>query len=175
MGADSYFVACLTRFLTGKFSPALQRIGRLPRSWLSFAVEQDMIGWDNLMVGMVSVSIIPILHVHLRRSSSMFTAGDLLTTLISELLRITHRQWLYRNAVVHRPMDDGLTKEEQSQLFRDIVTQYNLGSAGLHDDDAYLLNVDLETLWQRDGIQKKYWLQAIKSARRARDALLNVE
>lgn len=42
------------------------------------------------------------------------------------------------------------------------------GTSGLHRDDVHLMNVEFDTLWARDGLQNKYWLQAIALARRAK-------
>ncbi len=65
-------------------------------------------------------------------------------------------------------MNDGLTREDQQTVFSDIVNQIKAGSEGLLDEDKKLLDVDIESLWSRDGLQKKYWLQAVASARRAK-------
>ena len=69
---------------------------------------------------------------------------------------------------MHSLMNDGLTREDQQTVFSEIVNQIKAGSEGLLDEDKELLDTDIETLWSRDGLQKKYWLQAVASARRAK-------
>lgn len=77
---------------------------------------------------------------------------DWLCVFIQGLLRITHRQWLYRNTVVHSLMQDGLDRVDQQTVFLEIVKQLEMGTSGLHEDDVHLLNVDLDTLWARDAL-----------------------
>ena len=62
-------------------------------------------------------------------------------------------------------MKDGLTRIEQEELFNKMEDQYKQGEEGLSQEDAYLLEFDFESLWSKTGRQKKYWLQAIESAR----------
>ena len=102
------------------------------------------------------------------------TTRDWLCHLIRKLLHITHRQWQYRNAVVHSLMHDGLTREDQQEVFSSIVDQLTKGPSGVLEEDRPLFDVDLETLWSRDGLQKKYWLQAVASARRIKLAMSTV-
>ena len=78
---------------------------------------------------------------------------------------MTHGQWLYRNAVIHERMEDGLTRTEQEALLLKMESQFDQGEEGLSQDDTYLLEFDFESLWSKTGRQTKYWLQAIESAR----------
>lgn len=109
-----------------------------------------------------------MVHLQLMCSDSLRLVEDWLYALANGLLKITHRQWLYPNEVVHGLMDDGLEREEQQNIFLEIVKQLEISVSGLHEDDAHLMNMDLETLWSQDEIKKKYWLKAIASARQAK-------
>ena len=117
---------------------------------------------------MVGISILPIVHTQLSQQYHSRTSHDWLKLLIRELLHITHRQWLCRNAVVHSLMSDGLTREDQHIVFSASIDQIKAGPEGLLKEDQELLDTDIESLWSRDGLQKKYWLQAVASARRAK-------
>ena len=94
-----------------------------------------------------------------------YTVGDWTRHLISRVLDMTHGQWLYRNAVIHERMEDGLTRNEQEALLLKMENQFEQGEDGLSQDDTFLLEFDFESLWSKSGRQKKYWLQAIESAR----------
>ena len=63
-------------------------------------------------------------------------------------------------------MSDGLTRIEQEEILNRIEDQFNQGSNELDDEDHYLLEVDFETLWEKRGSPKNYWLHVIESARR---------
>ena len=69
---------------------------------------------------------------------------------------------------MHSLMNDGLTREDQHIVFSDIIDQIKAGPEGLLEEDKELLDVDIESFWSRDGLQKKYWLQAVASARIAK-------
>lgn len=154
MGTLPLLTSCLRQYIRGRGSLLLQDIPGLPHLWFQFAREQDQIGWDNFVSGMVGLSILPIVRLQLLASQSLHTAEDWIWTVIDGLLTITHRQWLYRNAVAHSSMQDGLTRDDQQHLFQQIVSQYRMGKAGLLEDDFHLLDVDLDTLWSQDGLQK---------------------
>lgn len=168
IGISSTLSHCLLSYLRGRGDILMRDIPGLPEEWIPFAHEQDSIGWDNFLLGMIGSSLRQLVRLHLLSVVSLYTADDWLRILIQNLLRITHRQWLYRNAVVHSLMQDGLDRDDQQTVFLEIVKQFELGSSGLHGDDVELINVDFDTLWAKDGLQKKYWLQAINSARRAK-------
>ena len=44
---------------------------------------------------------------------------------------MTHGQWLYRNAVIHERMEDGLTQTEQETLLLKMENQFEQGEDGL--------------------------------------------
>ena len=156
LGTSSAFLSCIVMYLRHKGTLRFQDIVHLPPDWKQYATEQDAIGWDNFLIGMVGSSIHSIVRCHLVRTSQPMTAEDWIRLLIKKLLRITHRQWLYRNAVVHSLMHDGLTRIDQRHVFSQIIRQFRLGSEGLLPEDKGLLDVDMETLWSKNGLQKKY-------------------
>lgn len=113
LGISSLLAKCLLHYLKGRGDFPFQDIPFLPEVWVAFAREQDQIDWDNFLIGMVGCKLHNIIHFQLMCSESLSSVDDWLCALIDGLLHITHRQWLYRNAVVHSLMHDGLEREEQ--------------------------------------------------------------
>jgi hypothetical protein len=64
--------------------------------------------------------------------------------LITRLLEITHRQWVYWSFIVHNPVLGTITAARKEELFREIERQGELEDAGLLEEDKYLAEVNLE-------------------------------
>lgn len=171
LGSSSTFLKSICSYLKHRGAQRFQDIPYLDTDWTSYAKEQDAIGWDNFLIGMVGGGMYRIVRLHLLHQPALFTADDWIKLLIKNLLRITSRQWQYRNAVRHSLMQDGLTREDQQHVFSQIISQLKTGAVGLLPEDKKMLDIDIETFWSQDGLQKKYWLQAVNSARRAKLAM----
>lgn len=117
LGISLLLAECLLLYLKGRGDILLRDVPILPDEWHTFAEEQDNIGWDNFLIGMVGCTLWHIVHLQLMSVDSLSSVDDCFRTLIWGLLKITHRQWLYRNAVVHSLIHDGLEREEQQTIF----------------------------------------------------------
>jgi hypothetical protein len=73
----------------------------LPAEFHRFAYAQDMIGWDNFMLGKISTHLRPIQYSHLLSSPLMLTVDDWMKQFIDQLIHIVHGQWIYRNISKH--------------------------------------------------------------------------
>jgi hypothetical protein len=88
--------------------------------------------------------------------------------LFTQLLEITHGQWLYRIFMVHDPVSGTIATGKKEELLLEIERQWDLGDAGLLDEDKYLAEVNLGNLETTSGERQHYWLLAIKTARKAK-------
>ena len=87
------------------------------------------------------------------------------TGLITQLLEITHGQWLYRNYIVHNPVSGTLATAKKEELLAEIECQRELNDTGLLEEDKYLAEVNLEDIATSSGERQHYWLLAIQTAR----------
>ncbi len=71
--------------------------------------------------------------------------------LITRLLEITHRQWIYRNFIVHEPGSSIIATAKKEELLWEIERQRKLGDASLLEEDKYLAEVSLEGLETTSG------------------------
>ena len=85
--------------------------------------------------------------------------------LAMNLLEATHGQWLYINMLVHDTVSGLKTAERKEELQREIEDQIELGGSGLHKQDRYLLDINLEDLETSTGEDQHYWLIGIRAAR----------
>ena len=70
-------LACIIpSYLLNRGSKTLSSMAGRSREIMRFAASQDMIGWDNFLLGMVSMHIRPIQYSHLLASASMMNVDD---------------------------------------------------------------------------------------------------
>ena len=122
-GTSEEFVRIIATYIRGRGELQFSAIPDLPVEWQQLAGEQDAIGWDNFMEGKLSSEFQIIVRTQMLTMERYMTASDWVKKLISRLLQITHGQWLYRNAVVHERMSDGLTRVEQDDILMRIEEQ----------------------------------------------------
>ncbi len=87
--------------------------------------------------------------------------------LVTQLLQVTHAQWIYRCLLVHDRTSGTIINLHKTKLLKEIANQLSMGAENLMEDDKYLLECNLLDLATTNGEQQEYWLLAIKAARKA--------
>ncbi len=95
----------------------------MPHIIQEFAVSQDVIGWDSFIMGMVSSKLLPIQSAHSLTSSSSPKATRWISGLITQLLQVTHTQWIYRCILVHDRTTGMLISSHKGELLKEIDHQ----------------------------------------------------
>ncbi len=80
---------------------------------------------------------------------------------------MTHGQWIYRNIQVHDKQQGTLCTREKEIMQQQIWDKLELGFNGFLPMDKGLAEVSLDDLESSNGVQQKYWLLAVKTAREA--------
>ena len=116
---------------------------------------------------MISTEITIIQQQYIAVNGSRMSMDKWCTGLITRLLEIKHRQWLYWNYIVHEPVSGTVATEKKEELLVlvEIERQRELGEAGLLEEDKYLAKVNLEEMATSLGERQHYWLLAIQNAR----------
>ena len=83
------------------------------------------------MEGMVSKRLVEIQRDYLGCIGSRRCADKWIKGLITQLLQVTHSQWIYRNVVVHDSTTGTLIAEYKEELLKEIDRQKDLGVNGL--------------------------------------------
>jgi hypothetical protein len=141
--------------------------GELPSIVQEFKTLQDRIGWENFMVGMVSTKLLCIQDSYLQvrglaQSSKRWAMG-----LITQLLQVTHGQWIYRCVLVHNCTTGTLVTQHKAELLEEITKQLLMGAEYLMEDNKYLLECNFLDIVTTNGKQQEYWLLAIQAAQEA--------
>jgi hypothetical protein len=150
----------------GKIS-CVKCAGEFPSIVQEFAISQDRIRWGNFIVGMISTKLFCIQDSYLGVRDSVRSSERWATGLITQLLQITHGQWIYRCVLVHDRTTGTLVDQHKAELLEEITKQLSMGAVSLMKDDKYLLECNLLDFVTTNGKQQEYWLLAIQAAREA--------
>jgi hypothetical protein len=95
-------------------------------------------------MGMISSKLLPIQSVynHINRASSHATLW--ISGLVTQLLQVTHTQWIYRCVLVHDPNTGTLISAQKAKLLKEIKHQLALGSESLDEEDRFLLECNFD-------------------------------
>ena len=132
---------------------------------LRAAQAQDRIGWLHTTEGKISkqwrhIQTAHYLTIKSCRSPMKWAAG-----LITNLLSVTHSQWLHRCAVAHERDVQGLKLKEGRDLTAAITAQLALGVDVLHARDRHFITRGQDRILALPAANKKAWLSGICIAR----------
>ncbi len=87
--------------------------------------------------------------------------------LITQLLQVTHFQWIYRCVLVHDRATGTLVLAHKEELMKENAHQLEMGAERLAEDNRFLLECNFKELATTNGEQQEYWILAIQAAREA--------
>jgi hypothetical protein len=116
---------------------------------------------------MVSHKLFSLQELHLRLCTPHRSPDRWATGFVTQLLQVTHGQWIYCCLMVHDHTSGTLVNLHKSELLEEISNQLSMGAQTLMEDDKYLLECNLSTLATSNGEEQEYWLLAIKATRMA--------
>ncbi len=114
---------------------------------------------------MVSSKLLPIQSDFFLHSKSSSHATHWISGLITQLLQVTHTQWIYRWVLVHDRTTGTLISAHKEELLKEIDHQLTLGPEGLAEEDRVLLECNFDSLTTTTGEHQEYWLLTIQAAR----------
>jgi hypothetical protein len=132
---------------------------------LRAAQAQDKIGWMHTTEGKISKQWQQIQKAHYRNLNSRRSPTKWAAGLITNLLSVTHSQWLHRCAVEHERDAQGLKMKEGRELTAAITAQLALGVEGLHARDRHYITRGRDHIFSLPAANKKAWLSGICIAR----------
>jgi hypothetical protein len=104
------------------------------------------------------------MHFHLSDTPSLISAIDWAKKFVNFLLRITHRQWSFRNSVIHFKIE-GRTPAQHEEIIREFQELLQIDPKTLLPKYRHLYkDEDFEALGRSSSTNKLYWISAAKSA-----------
>ncbi len=137
----------LLRFLHGRGSISCLDCATaldLPPIMQRLLISQDIIGWDHFVMGMISKQIAKIQSAYLLHSNTLQLASLWIAGLTTQLLQVTHTQWIYRCILVHDRNTGMLFSAHKEYLLKEIEHQLALGPDGLTEEDKFLLKCNFD-------------------------------
>lgn len=165
---DPELAGVISAYLYGRGNTTLCSLPRLSPEIHAFAFSQDLIGWENFMLGMISQQIRRVQYTHLLTTSSMLTVDDWMKQLIGQLLHIVHGQWIYRNISKYHDKIGSIRKADRRLLLLEIDRLMHLDKSEVPEESQFLLEVDFARLRTGDLTSQHYWVESIKAALAAR-------
>ena len=83
---------------------------------------------------------------------------------ITELLKLTHAQWCFRNEVVHSPVGAGFTQRDHDRLVQRIKDLMFTGPSELLLNHRQLLETDVDALASGSIEEEGVWVEKMESA-----------
>jgi hypothetical protein len=167
-GTNSVLRKFLVEYAHGRGGKTMQEIVGFRREYRRLAVSVDCIGWRRLMEGMISNKLVELQKFALVETPSKLTVEKCSKELVIRLLEITHGQWLYRNVMVHDRTAGDLVTRRKEEIRREMEEQLVSGEEGLEEEDAFLLEINLDELDSSSREDQEYWLLALRAAREVR-------
>jgi hypothetical protein len=130
----------------------------------SLATLHDRLGWRSFLEGRISTVLVQEMHFHLSDTPSLISAVDWAKKLVNFLFRITHRQWSFRNSVVHFKVE-GRSPAQHKEIIREFNELLEIDPKTLLPKYRHLYeDEDFEALGLGSSNNKLYWMSAAKSA-----------
>ena len=155
-------LVCL--YLSGRGQRSFSSPLNIPDSLKQLCREQDELGWRNFLEGRISTQFRAIQSRYLRVRHPRRTVDTWLRGFASNLLSITHSQWIFRCISKHHSTKGTKALATREALLTEIERQKQLGSEALSENDQWMLEVDVEDETAED---QQYWLFAVEAARQA--------
>ena len=117
-------------------------------------------------MGMVSHKLLTIQSAHFHTAGKLYCATWWIAGLITQLLQVTHTQWIYQCMLVHDRTTGVLISTHKDDLLKEIEhQQLSLGPDDLAEEDRFLLECNFDNITSTTG--QGCWLLGIQAAREA--------
>jgi len=139
-------------------------MGAMSPRMKALAQSQDKMGYCNFMEGYTSIHYYEIQKFHLAMSSSFLNGADWAKQFISEILHITHSQWIFHNFSLHDKRKGYLHKKKVEEIALELGSLEVLAPEDVPAESRFLLEIDFNDLNKSNVDSQKYWILAINTA-----------
>ena len=130
----------------------------------AMALMHDRLGWRSFLEGRISTVLLQEMHVHLSTTPSLIGAADWAKGLVNFLIRITHRQWKYRNDTTHF-RTEGRTSDQHREIIDEMKRLMEVDPTTLLPKYRHLFeDEDFAELGRGSATNRIFWISAAKSA-----------
>ncbi len=84
---------------------------------------------------------------------------------VSQLIQISHSQWIFQNYTLHNKQRGYICLRERSDVLQEVHKLLNTASPNIPKESQYLLELDHSTLYNVSYKRQAYWILAMQVAR----------
>jgi hypothetical protein len=159
---DLTFFIC--KYLKGRDRLLMTNIIPHNHKYHALAIAHDRLGWRSFLEGRISTILVQEMHYHLASTPSLIGAADWAKGLVNHLIRITHRQWKYRNDVNNYTVE-GRTPAQHKEILAEMERLMSVDPRTLLPKYRHLYeDEDFEELGSGSATNRVYWIASAKSA-----------
>jgi hypothetical protein len=129
----------------------------------ALATSQDKLWWRNFTEGCISTHFYFIQHYHLALSCSYLNGSDWTKLLISNLLHITHSQWIYQNFTLHDKLCGYLHKKKIKNIGLTIEELVETPPEEIPKESKFLLEINFGKFTKSHIENQQYWIIALQA------------
>jgi hypothetical protein len=164
---DVNLIECLEQYLLLRGEGSMTLIAAPFPRLSQWAMDMDLLGWDNFLEGRICSSLFEIQETALTRSHSRRHIKSWSTEFIHLVLGITHKQWVFRNTRIHICLLDGKTESEHNMIMERVSQLLFTDPSNLLPEHRYLLDLDFLELGTSSTTNRQYWIATLESAIKA--------
>lgn len=157
-------ISCLETYLSSIGEGSMIETAKPYPHLEEWAIEHDILGWDNFLEGRISKKLFHLQQRHLVKLGSRIHIHTWARKFTRLVLAITHRQWLFRNARIHIRLQEHKTPQEHQDIMDSVAKMILLDPETLLPQHRFLLEQDFKKLGEGHTIDRQYWLANVTSA-----------
>ena len=123
---------------------------------------QDRIGWFELMNGKIAIQLVRFQEQYCLTNNEGLNGKSWASSMVRQLLDMSHAQWLYRNFSLHHQTLGYLHRLEEKNLRETARELASLRPEEVPKSSQYLLDIDIES--EESFTSVSYWVLAMKAA-----------
>jgi hypothetical protein len=178
---DPVIIELVSAYLGGRGEIKMSSLidAELPERYRLLCKYQDYLGWQNMIEGRFLTYYLVLQREFLEGRDTYITAETWARGFMERLIRITHRQWLHRNAKVHFKGTDGRTLRQHEAITERIKDLLWTDPEDLLEEDRCLLAENPERLANAKAVDQEYWIASVDASiqavrhKRKREAAMN--
>jgi hypothetical protein len=165
---DPEILYWIPKFILMRGDKPLSTMGFMPPQFKALAASQDLIGWRDFTEGHISTHFYAIQTFHLAMSSSYLNVEDWTKQFISELLQITHSQWIFWNISLHNKTHRYISNKKGEEIIQQINVLSEVAPEEVPEDSRFLLEIIFSELSKTHLEMQTYWALAMDAALKAK-------
>lgn len=161
---SSSLVTLIEQYLLARGRSSLTSLLPIGSPFKTLARIHDRLGWDCFLEGRICSLWVHARDQDIACTTLRFDADFWGRGLIRQLQQLTHRQWVYRNMVVHSNVGGNLSAKQHDQLVERVDALLMMDPHELLPEHRVLLEMDFEKVGSGSVVDLQLWEAEMNAA-----------